>query len=581
MSKSFFRAGRGLLAFFTMSLIVVSASSQPPGEGKDKKGKFGPGGISDSQNRPDRSALESDKKDKSEIDVGNNVAVRSSIGNNVAFCSAKGPLLILPNAASLVTAADGSTSTLTGNATEGELGDRRTEHSGRGVRFASGGDINKEGTHAGSAAWTITSLKPETGRWFRIRIRALAQDGFSVDKDDLYLQVEYFKDNGKNPLDHVKKSIYGQVELDRRNLTDALTNRNLGKATWRNYSINVRAPFPEVDTVRVSVGFGNGMGKMMQSEFWIAEVEVAPIADPTDYRPPAKSSVNKNPPALTSMVRLGGRWYFDPRGGGKEPPPQFDSTNVDRLYYLSDRLETPFVNNTSAWLRKGYLDRKGKLVDKDQFVTDSVVISFTDKYLVMKSKNLPNHPTAVFPDRSRFLDGNPNYIREQQDTWRIPLVPKENPRHVAMTTEIRRALPMGPIGVAVNGVVFFNPFDAGQVEAIDRLDRCCGHPSPSSEYHYHKYPACVNTPWDDDGAGHSPLIGFAFDGFPVYGPYEAAGELAKDSKANPLNAFNLHTDDAHGPHYHVTPGKFPHIIGGYWGEVDASNRGGKKGPPKK
>lgn len=138
---------------------------------------------------------------------------------------------------------------------------------------------------------------------------------------------------------------------------------------------------------------------------------------------------------------------------------------------------------------------------------------------------------------------------------------------------------MGPIGVAVNGVVFFNPFDQmAEADAVWRLDRCCGHPSPTYQYHYHKYPVCVNTPWADDGTGHSPLIGFAFDGFPVYGPYEAARVLARDSN-NPLNEFNLHTDDARGPHYHVTPGRFPHMIGGYWGEAETRNRPSRRGPP--
>jgi hypothetical protein len=60
------------------------------------------------------------------------------------------------------------------------------------------------------------------------------------------------------------------------------------------------------------------------------------------------------------------------------------------------------------------------------------------------------------------------------------------------------------------------------------------------------------------------LIGFAFDGFPIYGPYEAPGELAKDSTENPLNEFNVHYDEARGWHYYVTPGKFPHVIGRYW-----------------
>ena len=33
-----------------------------------------------------------------------------------------------------------------------------------------------------------------------------------------------------------------------------------------------------------------------------------------------------------------------------------------------------------------------------------------------------------------------------------------------------------------------------------------------------------------------------------------------------------------GWHYHVTPGKFPYIIGGYYGEVD---RRGRRGPPRR
>jgi hypothetical protein len=32
---------------------------------------------------------------------------------------------------------------------------------------------------------------------------------------------------------------------------------------------------------------------------------------------------------------------------------------------------------------------------------------------------------------------------------------------------------------------------------------------------------------DDDGTAHSPLYGFAFDGFPIFGPYQAASTLAK------------------------------------------------------
>jgi len=45
--------------------------------------------------------------------------------------------------------------------------------------------------------------------------------------------------------------------------------------------------------------------------------------------------------------------------------------------------------------------------------------------------------------------------------------------------------------------------------------------------------------------------------------------MAKDLGGdNALNAFNLHWDKDRGWHYHVTPGKFPYIIGGYWGTED-------------
>lgn len=472
--------------------------------------------------------------------------------------------------------------TFQGDVVRGILGDARNEQNGEGIRLLSGEDHNRDGKLVGEATWTVTGIRDEKGRWYRVRMFGLAQEHFAVDEGNLFLKVEFFKDNRSNSLDFIKKPIDSQVVKERKAFQDAGRNRNLDPSTWRNYSLDVRTPFPEVDTLKVTVGFANGKGQGNRSEFWISEIEVLPIPDPIDYVAPIKPSAPPITTSLANLIKLGGRWYYAPPGDSTEIPTQFDHTNVDRLYYLTDRLETPFVGNISAWLRRGYQDVNGQTIEKDVFVEDALVLSFTEKNLVMKSKNLPNHPVAVFPDRSRFLDGNPNVIREQRNTWYIPLEPTANPnRTPAMTAENKTGLPMGPIGVAVNGVVFFNPFDhINEADAVWRLDRCCGHPSPMSQYHYHKYPVCVNTPWADDGVAHSPLIGFAFDGFPVFGPYEGNGVLAKDSKENSLNEYNLHTDDVRGPHYHVTPGKFPHIIGGYWGEVSSANRP-KKGPPKK
>jgi hypothetical protein len=275
------------------------------------------------------------------------------------------------------------------------------------VRFLSDRDKNGDGVRAGSVAQTVAGISAKEGRWFRFRIRGLAQDGFHVQKDDLYLQVEFFRDEGKNPLDHIKKRVYSQVEKEREDLRDKGTNANLGSATWRSYELDFRTPFPEIDTLRLTAGFDHGAGKSNRNEFWIGEFTLTRIPEPDDFA--ARQKMRREPrPEMKSLVPLGGRWYYDPRGGSRTAPAKFDHTNADRLYYRSDRFEAPFADNMSAWLRKGYLDRSGNVVKQDRLVPDNVTITFTDSSLVIRSHNLPNHPTAHFPDRWRTLDGNPN-----------------------------------------------------------------------------------------------------------------------------------------------------------------------------
>jgi hypothetical protein len=231
----------------------------------------------------------------------------------------------------------------------------------------------------------------------------------------------------------------------------------------------------------------------------------------------------------------------------------------------------------SAYLRAGDKDLTGNIVTEDEFVPDNVTVSFDATSMIVHTHGLPNHPTGKFPQAY----GNPNYIQEQNATYYIPLNPTINPDHIATTRDdSNRALPMGPIGIAINGVVFFNPFDLGMGDASNMMDYCCGHPNQDGVYHYHKYPICINSPWADEGREHSPLIGWAFDGFPIYGPYVKPGMMAKDAHgADGLNEFNIHHDADRGWHYHVTPGKFPYIIGGFWGMEDPRDVQHAHGPP--
>src|SRR6185369_7463009 len=76
--------------------------------------------------------------------------------------------------------------TLAGDATYGVLGDER-DRNGRGIRFLPANDLDNDGQHAGSVITTVRNITANAGRWFRFRIRGLAQDNFKVEKDDLYL----------------------------------------------------------------------------------------------------------------------------------------------------------------------------------------------------------------------------------------------------------------------------------------------------------------------------------------------------------------------------------------------------------
>lgn len=122
---------------------------------------------------------------------------------------------------------------------------------------------------------------------------------------------------------------------------------------------------------------------------------------------------------------------------------------------------------------------------------------------------------------------NPNQIVSASETFRIPLSPVNN----STATETS----LGTVGVALNGIPVYNPFeDSEETAAYGRIfSNCCGHPQRNGVYHYHKYPTClrlISDNWKSEkekcdeidallvAKGHSPLIGFASDGWPIYGP---------------------------------------------------------------
>lgn len=172
--------------------------------------------------------------------------------------------------------------------------------------------------------------------------------------------------------------------------------------------------------------------------------------------------------------------------------------------------------------------------------------------------------TGRFPIRSSDdayqYDRNPNSIRAQRVRYSLPRRPRRARRASCLSG--------GPIGIAVNGVAIFNALDAQDRDAVahEVQDRCGGHPQQSGVYHYHSIPACLSR--RDSKRSHSRLVGFALDGFPIYGPRGARGKLLTNDD---LDACHGHVGwvwlDGRRQrtyHYHATR-EYPYTLGCYRG----------------
>lgn len=118
--------------------------------------------------------------------------------------------------------------------------------------------------------------------------------------------------------------------------------------------------------------------------------------------------------------------------------------------------------------------------------------------------------------------GNPNIPANQNFLFKITRNPTENTGNLT-------AVPLGHIGVWSNGVSIYNAKDGrtynnqgvwnynAYYSEGSTFDDCVGHAAQNGEYHHHISPACLYD--ETDSLNHSPIIGYAFDGFPIYGAY--------------------------------------------------------------
>lgn len=148
----------------------------------------------------------------------------------------------------------------------------------------------------------------------------------------------------------------------------------------------------------------------------------------------------------------------------------------------------------------------------------------------------------------------------------IPLLPKM----ASSKTTIDAAL-----AVAVNGVPIYDYSAQGEldIENYDvtadtkvkgQLDNCGGHAGRGDDYHYHVAPTCMIDQMANKG--DDAIIGWGFDGYPIYGFNNPDGSVVADGD---LDICNGQSDDAFGYRYHSTVAP-PYILQCLVGEVDSS-----------
>ena len=212
-------------------------------------------------------------------------------------------------------------------------------------------------------------------------------------------------------------------------------------------------------------------------------------------------------------------------------------------------------------------------------------VEYSSIYVYVRTTGIPAYPTGPF------LDGNPSQATNQAAIFKIPLNPIANTGTLKPTTA-------GNIGIFINGVALFDyrdgvawnpntqslcggpgnpPCPGGMGATMDwnrdairaemvGFDCSKAHPAQGN-YHHHQNPSAFKLDlnvvsnicnlYDADGlytidsTQHSPLIGFAYDGFPIYGAYgyknaDGTGDIVRIKSGYQLRNITTRTTSPTG-----------------------------------
>lgn len=154
-------------------------------------------------------------------------------------------------------------------------------------------------------------------------------------------------------------------------------------------------------------------------------------------------------------------------------------------------------------------------------------VKYSANYVYVHTNNIPSYSIGSWA-------ANPNTPVATNNWYKI----SRNP--TAATSKVGTSL--GAMGALINGVALYNPNDAQSYNNLNiwnrnayynekiSFDSCNGHPAPGGQYHNHINPVCLYN--STNSAKHSPLLGFLFDGYPIYGPF---GYSSANNSASPIN----------------------------------------------
>jgi hypothetical protein len=236
-----------------------------------------------------------------------------------------------------------------------------------------------------------------------------------------------------------------------------------------------------------------------------------------------------------------------------EKNPSAPGVIVSKLTWVN------FLSNTwdffkKPWLPSGAFDPgKGEYSENTLNSTRNIVTNN-----LPLDGNIGDWPMTNYHDLT-MIDRNPGVPEPGNMAFAYSVTPTEavSPSCVSL----------GAIGVSTNGVILYNAVDARGEDAVAReiLDEFGGHPSQTT-YHYHFIPERFDDVFLEDG--HSSIVGYINDGFPIYG-YQGVGGIEMTNAD--LDICHGHDHESLGYHYHATI-EYPYTIGCYKGEPVARSQ---------